>query len=468
MNLLISCVIVHLFSSVYADTKLWIGPSTNFDNPRNWDHRQKPSSSETIVFNGSYNLPIEFPVGKMKACEVILPMNGEIIMPSNAIMSIGGEDGTSRCSGQDVYTMRNRSYWLDPKNWYSDQVNLATPDLERLPCTGDTVVFVHGLTYSLYIPNVVIHKLIINNQSFFQDSLNDFIWSDTGAKMFALDPALDAAMGFDTVPVIMLTSACEVQGGCVCSQQTDPKVDNVCHVIRGECLPRMPCTKPILPQGSCCPICGAQLLFKSSESFNMNQTRAKLRAVVAKFSAQVKPVDFHISRTVQNKIQVVLVEHGEYEGYVEELANSILEMIKSDPNFHLTLLSSVLHAGFPYDPYGHSNTLGTLFITCVLSLCVLVAIYIHYYHDGWAFLGVGRPQPMASAFVFQRFDNEKKEAPMVYEVTPRPPTKSFDNPMYNVESAEVDGIETPADMTGIQSFQELKDKYEDEDESDTD
>lgn len=60
--------------------------------------------------------------------------------------------------------MRNRSYWLDPKNWYSDQVNLATPDLERLPCTGDTVVFVHGLTYSLYIPNVVIHKLIINNQ----------------------------------------------------------------------------------------------------------------------------------------------------------------------------------------------------------------------------------------------------------------------------------------------------------------
>jgi hypothetical protein len=61
----------------------------------------------------------------------------------------------------------------------------------------------------------------------------------------------------------------------------------------------------------------------------MNQTRAKLRAVVAKFSAQVKPVDFHISRTVQNKIQVVLVEHGEYEGYVEELANSILEMIKS-------------------------------------------------------------------------------------------------------------------------------------------
>lgn len=83
-----------------ADTKLWIGPSTNFDNPRNWDHRQKPSSSETIVFNGSYNLPIEFPVGKMKACEVILPMNGEIIMPSNAIMSIGGEDGTSRCSGQ--------------------------------------------------------------------------------------------------------------------------------------------------------------------------------------------------------------------------------------------------------------------------------------------------------------------------------------------------------------------------------
>lgn len=81
---------------------------------------------------------------------------------------------------------------------------------------------------------------------------------------------------------------------------------------------------------------GAQLLFKfgNNSSFNLNSFREKVRDVVLHFSTQKKPVDFHVSRTFHDTIQVVLVEQGQYEGYVEELVRLILNMVESSE--HLT------------------------------------------------------------------------------------------------------------------------------------
>lgn len=71
---------------------------------------------------------------------------------------------TSRHSA--VFATKNSSYWVDPQNWQGKDVNLATPDLERLPCENDTVVFPAGKTYSVYLPApmVGVKEFVLNGK----------------------------------------------------------------------------------------------------------------------------------------------------------------------------------------------------------------------------------------------------------------------------------------------------------------
>lgn len=47
--------------------------------------------------------------------------------------------------------------WVDPENWSSQQVNLATPHAERIPCEHDTVVFDPGHSFSVVVPDLPIN-----------------------------------------------------------------------------------------------------------------------------------------------------------------------------------------------------------------------------------------------------------------------------------------------------------------------
>ncbi|KAL1463012.1 hypothetical protein WDU94_014805 [Cyamophila willieti] len=465
---------VALFSYAHADIKVWVGPITAFPNINH--------TGSKVLFDEAYDFPIEINNIKTDVCEMVLPNEGEIVFGTDFSMTIGGGKGRNGCVKNEakVISIQNRAYWVDSQNWFSSKVNLATPDLERLPCSGDTVVFPDDTLY-LYTPNLLVNELVINNQTLSsQNFFNDFISSETGSKMFALDPFIEPHVP-NTRPVIMHSPLCELQGGCVCLYRSQDDVDssNVCHVMKQRCNREPHCTKPILPYGNCCPICGAQLLFKStgSSSFNLTQIIQQVEAMVSKFSTKYKLVDVHISRSFDSTIQVVLVEQGDYEGYVGELAESIMEMVTSVFSLQVVPYRRLLHSGFSYNPHGGPSVPQTMFISFILSLAVLGVIYVHYYLDGWSvlvlevrsFLGLGRSNDN-SAFVFKRFDNERKEEPMVYEVTPREPTKpikAFDNPMYNVESAESKVQLAEEASPGLtQSFQELKEKYEEESDED--
>lgn len=85
---------------------------------------------------------------------------------------------------------------------------------------------------------------------------------------------------------------------------------------------------------------GAQLLFKfkNQSSFKINYFKQKVRDVVFLFATQRKLVDCHVSRSFHDTIQVVLVEQGQYEGYVEELAGLILNMVESGNQWNLSLI----------------------------------------------------------------------------------------------------------------------------------
>lgn len=46
--------------------------------------------------------------------------------------------------------------WVDPNNWSSERVNLATPHVERIPCAHDTAMFQTSNSFSIIPPDVPI------------------------------------------------------------------------------------------------------------------------------------------------------------------------------------------------------------------------------------------------------------------------------------------------------------------------
>lgn len=47
--------------------------------------------------------------------------------------------------------------WVNPDNWWNENITLATPHVERIPCMHDTIQFIPDNSFSIIVPNVPIH-----------------------------------------------------------------------------------------------------------------------------------------------------------------------------------------------------------------------------------------------------------------------------------------------------------------------
>jgi hypothetical protein len=47
--------------------------------------------------------------------------------------------------------------WVDPDNWSNENINIATPHVERIPCVHDTVVFNPGHSFSVIVPDIPLN-----------------------------------------------------------------------------------------------------------------------------------------------------------------------------------------------------------------------------------------------------------------------------------------------------------------------
>lgn len=81
-------------------TKQWT-PNVDFEDPNNWDAKHVPSSVDVTVFQEDTVVPVVLPSAGINVCELVLPVNGQLILEPNAniVVSTSSKDAGG-CTGQ--------------------------------------------------------------------------------------------------------------------------------------------------------------------------------------------------------------------------------------------------------------------------------------------------------------------------------------------------------------------------------
>lgn len=87
-----------------GSVKKWT-PNVDFEDPVNWDANRVPSSVDVTVFQEDTAVPIVVPAAGINVCEMVLPVNGQMVLEPNAeiIISASSKD-TGGCTGQSEFS----------------------------------------------------------------------------------------------------------------------------------------------------------------------------------------------------------------------------------------------------------------------------------------------------------------------------------------------------------------------------
>lgn len=97
--------------TVESVTKRWM-PNVDFEDPINWDMEHVPSSVDMAIFQEDTVVPVVLPSTGVDVCEIILPVNGQMVLEpnTNLVISASSKD-TGGCTGQseffDYYILQN-------------------------------------------------------------------------------------------------------------------------------------------------------------------------------------------------------------------------------------------------------------------------------------------------------------------------------------------------------------------------
>jgi hypothetical protein len=81
-------------------TKIWTR-NTNYDNPLNWDLARVPCSTDRVIFPSQIESAVQFKDGRTVMKEMVLPSNGEILLPLTGSLTIGGDSiPKDKCPGE--------------------------------------------------------------------------------------------------------------------------------------------------------------------------------------------------------------------------------------------------------------------------------------------------------------------------------------------------------------------------------
>ena len=80
-------------------TKTWI-PNTNYDNPSNWDLQRVPCQTDKVIFPSYLQSTVQFRDGSTVMKELVLPSDGEIILPITGSLEVTGKSTSKECTGE--------------------------------------------------------------------------------------------------------------------------------------------------------------------------------------------------------------------------------------------------------------------------------------------------------------------------------------------------------------------------------
>ncbi|PNF23689.1 hypothetical protein B7P43_G02472 [Cryptotermes secundus] len=437
--------------------KTWIR-NTNFNNPYNWDLARVPCSNDRVIIPSQIESAIQLKDGSTVVKELVLPSNGEIMLPLTGSLLITGDfRAKDKCRGEDIVFTRSWSAaWLDPANWKTEGrvTTDPVPHLERIPCTHDHIVFPEGSTFRVHLPEVVVTvgSISLLGQEMSPSQWQEALLSEPGERQF-----VSGEGDYMRISSVVITGeeSCPDKAGCSCAGHPELRAAVCTHTRdrNGDCYDsrQAECISPVQPLGHCCDICGAYLLLEYSESkLALNHLRSLLDSYLRqeKYSKVVghigKPA--MVDDALRNRLQVVLKDVGGYRGDCNNLANVFASRVRNSEYFGVTRVT-VYTAGEAKYLSTWGSVLGTIFGTFIAAIIAMGIIYFAFiaHRQNWWVL-------QAEPFLFARFENAPSESEEALEsrveVLPggsqqpdkscssQPPPAAFDNPMYGNTKVE--------------------------------
>lgn len=434
--------------AIKQDVKTW-NPTTNFLNPRNWENGQLPCANDRIIFPSNSPVITMMPQSVVVK-EMILPLNGEVIFPQNAVIELTGENREGACTGKDVHFKKLTDYWYDPINWNitSDQAfprspnrrNAAVPHCLLVPCVTDKVRFAENTTFQAYViyPITKVASMEINGISYSQSEFDDLLRTHVGSLLFPENPRIH-----------ITNSPCADESGCICGNDGPEVKPTICNEVTPYC-PALECSDPITPVGNCCPICGVQMVMKHKENFKLDTLMTLYSSFLNK--EEYKEVESFTAKTFEGDIQSVFLDGSQYKGLASKVASKIYDELVADMGgaklYKIQSITTVgkseaWNSGVP--TYEHvsggmsSGGVAALVVILIVALGLGVAFYVYRKRH-------------IPGFNFARFDVRGDKFELELGTTPHDELQPVDTPEASSSTEEKGkGFDNPVYGTSVEA-----------------
>jgi protein amnionless len=278
-NLLIEILILSYISgSLEVYTKKW-SPSSSLNDPSNWQDQKLPCKSDSILFQSKNQDEDVIRLTDFSASKIILGENMAFLLERNMKLIFPEKDNS--CPNKEVKKFKEMKdyYWISSINWVDETIlsNKAVPDVERLPCDNDYIIFSPNVSYEVDLqstPYISFFRIALDNIEYTVDQFYEFLQTKIGQIVFK-----------NTENTLFMESQCTTEN-CPCHQESDALLEQLCENENNFCKTPL-CETSIRPIGHCCPICGAILhvnISNVNDGFNIrefqNQTARGMLTVI--------------------------------------------------------------------------------------------------------------------------------------------------------------------------------------------
>lgn len=310
-----------------------------------WEYvgSNKQCSEQTIAYQKNILGAIMFPEKFTNITALILPKNGALIIKSNEALSF--QSKINRSCDISNYVRRHLipSSWFLSRNWitsrdHAEENYNAIPHIERIPCECDEIEFPKNESVSVSLwpaGELSINSLKMNGKL---SDFETFRQTELGQIIFS-----------DNTDVNVQSSVCNPSSkSCACfdSKRFYEYESYLCYAEEQYCsVPH--CLQPIRPIGHCCDICGATLLYNTTNNDNSHPSPSLLcNSNIESYMKRLQKilyqlndgkyyylVDVHASivpqkqndGTMKNVVQLIIVDKDDnYQGYSVQLVNKLI------------------------------------------------------------------------------------------------------------------------------------------------
>ncbi|XP_034937825.1 protein amnionless [Chelonus insularis] len=275
-----------------GQTKKWL-PDLEWSTSQNWEDNSFPESKSRISFPLELFHSVGLPSDNLLVSGIELPRDGGLLLARDGSLQLVNTNNKLKIK---KWKLKGPFYWADPDNWNSSS---ATPHLERIPCSMDTVILPdknHSLNIRLPNTRVKVMELRIGER----ETIDEWRWK-----------SMIHGREFKKSPISVSLSGLQYCGtDCLCKPDNVDLLDEICQIARPKCG-RPGCEYPIQVEGHCCDYCGGRVIV-SSKSLSIAALQEIAEEALENFYGSIS---LHTRASWDGeKSEVLIIENGIYSG----------------------------------------------------------------------------------------------------------------------------------------------------------